>query len=107
MKFIKQIERIQYLDKLIKKKSTGTPKEMAYRLGISRSQLYNLVSYLNDIGMHVKYSRSLRSFYYVEGKKNIEITFSIKLITAEETHRIHGGANKLFSSFHLNTQVLW
>lgn len=101
MKFAEQIERIQYLDRLIKKRSTGTPEEMANKLGISRSQLYNLVSYLNDIGMNVKYSRTLKTFYYACGKKNIEINFSIKLITENETYRIYGGTNQL------SRLVLW
>lgn len=91
MKFIEQIERIQYLDKLIKKRSTGTPEELANRLGISRSQLYNIIGYLNDIGTEINYSRMRRTFYYESGGKDVEINFSIKVIAGDEVYKIHGG----------------
>lgn len=90
MKFVKQIERLQDLDNMIGARSTGTPEEFACRLGISRSQLYNLLAYLNDIGIEVKYSRSLKSFYYYHSDKHIEINFSIKIMTNKETFKIYG-----------------
>ena len=90
MKFVEQIERLQYLDKLIRKKSTGTPDELAGRLGISRSQLYNLISYFKDIGMEIKYSRLSKSFYYKNKDKRIEINFSIVITTEREQYRIYG-----------------
>lgn len=95
MKFIEQIERIQYLDELIRKKSTGTPDELAGRLGISRSQLYNIIGYLNDIGIGINYSRGRRTFYYNTDGKNIEINFSIKIIVDDNVHKIHGGSSHM------------
>lgn len=91
MKFLEQIERLQYLDKLIQKQSTGTPKDLADRLGISRSQLYNFIGYLNDIGMKIKFSRSRNSFYYDSYDKDLEIQFSVKIISEEKSHTIYGG----------------
>lgn len=91
MKFVEQIERLQYLDKLIRKKSTGTPDELAYRLGISRSQLYNLISYLNDIGMEIRFSRATNSFYYKCTDRDLEIQFSIKIISDQKVQTIYGG----------------
>lgn len=103
MKFVEQIERLQYLEQLIRKKSTGTPEELAERIGVSRSQLYNLISYLNDIGIDIKFSRRLNSFYYVCEEKNIEITFSIKIITDQKAYTIYGGGvASLFPSMKTN-----
>lgn len=96
MKFAKQIERLQYLDKLIRKGSTGTPDELADRIGVSRSQLYNLIGYLNDIGMMISYSRSKNSFYYDCSNKNLEINFSIKIITEQNAYTIYGGGTVSF-----------
>ena len=91
MKFAEQIERLQYLDKLIRKQSTGTPNELADRLGISRSQLYNFIGYLNDIGMKIKFSRSRNSFYYDCYDRDLEIQFSVKIISDEKSYTIYGG----------------
>lgn len=93
MNFVKQIERLQYLDRLITKQSTGTPDELAERLGISRSQLYNLINYFNEIGIEVKYSKRLHSFYYKSDSPKIEINFSINILTKKEVHRIYGSSN--------------
>ncbi len=92
MKFADQIERLQYLNKLIQKGATGTPSQLAERLGISRSQLYNIIGYLNDIGMNVKFSRTKNSFYYDCPEKDLNIQFSIKVISGEKAHTIYGGS---------------
>lgn len=98
MKFVEQIERLQYLDELIRKGNTGPPRELARRLGISRSQLYNLIDYFDDFGIHVKFSRTLNSFYYNNQDKNLEIKFSIKVISEKKERTIHGGYFTLFLS---------
>jgi biotin operon repressor len=91
MKFAEQIERLQYLDQLIRKQNTGSPAELAGRLDISRSQLYNLIGYLNDIGMEIRFSRMRNSFYYECPDKDLEILFSIKIITDQKANIIYGG----------------
>ncbi|MCC5912890.1 MAG: hypothetical protein JJU46_00825 [Balneolaceae bacterium] len=96
MKFIEQIERLKYLDRLIRKESTGTPEELACKLGVSRSQLYNLIGYLNDFGMAVKFSRTRNSFFYDRTDKNLDIQFSIKIVTRKEAETIYGGGLNFF-----------
>ena len=64
MKFIKQLERLQKLDHLIKKECTGTPNDFAKKLGISRSHLYRLIEILKDYGAEIKYSRKQKNFHY-------------------------------------------
>lgn len=91
MKFVEQIERLQYLDELIRKKTTGSPEKLAKKIGLSRSQLYNLIGYLNDIGMDVRFSRRRNSFCYTSKKKEIKINFSIKIISKDKEHTIYGG----------------
>jgi len=90
MNFIKHIERIQLINKLIKEEKTGSPEELSARLGISRRQLYNHIETLKDLGLEVAYSRKGNSFYYVENK-HLEVTFSLKVISPEEIENINGG----------------
>jgi biotin operon repressor len=106
MHFLRQIERIQELDRLVKKRSTGSPSKLANRLGISRSHLYNLISYLNDIGMQIKYSRSQCTFYYVNSQDKLEIEFSIKIVTSEKEYKIYGGkaTNSILTGNNLQIQ---
>ena len=47
---------------LAAKKATGTPLELAKRLGVSERNLYRLISCLRDTGTDVSYSRTRRSY---------------------------------------------
>ncbi|MBD8489892.1 HTH domain-containing protein [Echinicola sp. CAU 1574] len=90
MNFIKHIERIQLINKLVKEGKTGSPEDLSNRLGISRRQLYNHLESLKDMGLEVAFSRKINSFYYVEDK-HLEMTFSLKVIGPEEAENIYGG----------------
>ncbi len=62
MQAIKQLNRLKKLDTLIQQGKTGAPEEFADRLGLSRSQLYNILEELKDLGAPIEYNRSARSF---------------------------------------------
>lgn len=78
MNFIRQIERLQMLNKLICEERTGTPEELADRLGVSRRQLYSYFDLLKDFGLEIGFSRKTNSFYYCE-KKDLRISLNIQV----------------------------
>jgi DNA-binding XRE family transcriptional regulator len=99
MKFIKQIERFQKLDKLIKAECTGTQKELADKLGISRSNLYRLIDSLKDYGAEIKYCRKPQRFCY-KNPFNIEKLGSLNNFSPTKMEKIKGGySKKTFPSF--------
>ncbi len=81
------------VNKLINEERTGTPGELAIRLGVSRRQLFRLLELLRDWEAPLRYSKSLSTYYY-DGSFDLEIKFSIKVITDTESKKIHGGLNK-------------
>jgi predicted DNA-binding transcriptional regulator YafY len=90
MNFIRQIERLQILNKLIREERTGTPEELAERLGVSRRQLYTYFDLLKDFGLEVGFSRKINSFYYCE-KKDLRISLNIQVLENAEMANINGG----------------
>jgi predicted DNA-binding transcriptional regulator YafY len=88
--FIRQVERVQMLNKLIASRRTGSPDELANRLGVSRSQLYLIIEYLKDMGLRISFSRKSNSFYY-EKEARLSIEFSLKVMSSEEVRNIAGG----------------
>ena len=65
MKFVNQIKRIEHIDYLIYSRATGTPAELAHRLGISRSQLFQTMKTIRgDMRAPIYYSRNLQSYCY-------------------------------------------
>ena len=95
MKIIKQLERLRKIHQHIKVANTGTPKEFSKRLNISESQLYNILDDLKIKGFPIEYSRSLRSYTYNE-ECELEIAYSIQLLTSKEKIKIAGGSIKNF-----------
>ena len=70
MTFYEQVKRIERIDYLIRIKSTGTPSELADKLGISRSQLYQIIKIMKeDFDAPVRYSRARQCYYYLEDVK--------------------------------------
>lgn len=63
------LTRLQRIDCLIRLKSTGSPDQLARRLGISRRCLYDYLQLMKDNGAPIKYNASRSSYYYeVEGQ---------------------------------------
>jgi predicted DNA-binding transcriptional regulator YafY len=69
MKLVDQLERIHKMKRMIQSGQTGTPAEFAQNLGISQSHLFRSLHKLEQSGMAIKYSRTLRT-YFCENKMN-------------------------------------
>jgi len=95
MEFIRQIERLQLLNKLVKEQRTGKPEELAARLGIGRRQLYVYIEYLKDFGVDIQFSRKRDSFVYAE-KHELKIEVKFELIDSKNGVGINGGKSLNF-----------
>lgn len=93
MKTLKQLERLRKIHQYIKVSNTGTPKDFAYKLDISESQLYNVLEDLKIKGFPIEYSRSLKSYLY-KNSCELEIIYSVQLLTSHEKIKIAGGSLK-------------
>ncbi|PKV48541.1 hypothetical protein ATE84_0541 [Aquimarina sp. MAR_2010_214] len=63
---IKQIELIERVDQLIRLQATGSPDDLAYRLGISKTKLYRIINTMKSLGAPVEYDITIQSFVYAE-----------------------------------------
>ncbi|PIB36653.1 hypothetical protein BFP72_15210 [Reichenbachiella sp. 5M10] len=89
MNFIKQIERIQLINKLIISESTGTPDELAIRLNISKRQLYNHIESLKNLGADIVYDKVYKTYYYTD--RRIKIDFHFEVLSSEVVMKTDGG----------------
>ena len=68
----KFIDRFKRIDEIIANKSSGTPAQMASRLGISESTLYDFIAVMKELGAPIKFDKFNQRYYYeVEGHFNI------------------------------------
>lgn len=56
--------RIQYLNSLIKSKSTGPPKKLATKLNISPRAVHNYVKFMRLKGAPIKYDKLRETYFY-------------------------------------------
>ena len=56
--------RLSRIDQLIRIKGTGTPSELAGKIGISERSTYEYIRLMKDFGAPVLYSRQRKSYYY-------------------------------------------
>lgn len=70
MTFIDQIRRIERIDYHIRTRSTGTPAQFARKLGMSQSQLFQIMKIMREImDAPVYYSKTEQSYCYEENVK--------------------------------------
>jgi hypothetical protein len=81
MSLLKYVDRLKRMDDLMKKEITGTSKEFAEKLGISRSMLMENLTELKELGAQIAFCPFRRSYHYTN-------KFSIVIGAAE---RIRGG----------------
>lgn len=90
MKTLQQLLRLEKLHKFIREEHTGTPQQVAEKLAISRSTLYEMLTYLKDVGATVEYSRNRRTFYYAK-KFHLKVEVIVTVLKNEEAEKIIGG----------------
>jgi ACT domain-containing protein len=65
--FPKIVEKLQRIDQLIRMKATGSPQELAKRLGLAPSTIYQYLDIMkNVLNAPIKYCVHKRSYIYEE-----------------------------------------
>jgi len=68
MRFLEKIQTIERIDQLIRMKATGSARDLAKKIGVSKSTLYEILETMKLMGAHIKYSSSKKSYYYETDK---------------------------------------
>lgn len=76
------LHRIRRIDTLIQKRGTGTPVQLADKLGISERCLYKYLNLMKEFGAPIKFSNARQSYYYDE-EGYFKISFHFKKMNYE------------------------
>jgi hypothetical protein len=97
MSIYKLKNRLQYLNHLITKKCTGTPAELANKLGLSERGWYKLRDELvNDLELPIEYCNYRKSYQYSQ-EGNFEIGF--KPLSDKQKENLNVGSVKEVANF--------
>lgn len=84
MDFIKKLKLIERIDGMISRKSTGSPAELAQKIGVSERTLYNIIAIMKNLGAPIFYSSSRMSYCY-SGTVNFSYVFNVDEEEPEKT----------------------
>ena len=62
--FIRKIYLLERIDALIRRKGTGSPKDLARRLEVSERHVYKLLDYLKSMGAEIAFNYCSNSYEY-------------------------------------------
>lgn len=92
------LNRIHRLDALIRQKRTGTPGELADKLGISERWLFSFLEEIKtELDCPIHYSRLQRSYIYNKPGKVFIGFLGHEELDRDSLKRLSGGANSYFS----------
>lgn len=66
------------MDGLIRRCQTGSPRELAKKLGVSESTVYRILRGLRDMGLPIEYNELKNSYIYTTN-----VSVSIQIIRSE------------------------
>ena len=75
----KTIERLERIDQLVRLKATGTPKELAAKLDISESTLYEIFQMMKEKNCPLIYDKIKQTYIY-EKEGRLEMKFKERKI---------------------------
>lgn len=93
MTFLERVHKLERLHRLIRRKGTGTPEELASRLNVCVRTAYKFIEDLRGLGAPIAYCPQRQSYYYTE---NITFNFTASILPASESRRFKGGKSMDF-----------
>ena len=91
MRFIEKLKVIERIDQLIRMKSTGSARDLARRIKVSKSTVYEIIDIMKNMGAEIEYCNHRKSYYYRREK-----TLAIGFV---EKSKIYGGIDVMSRIF--------
>jgi len=91
MRFFEKIKVIERIDQLIRMKATGSARDLAKRLEVSKSTVYEIIDIMKCMGADIEYCNQRKSYYYKENK--------VLAIGFVEKSKVNGGKSIMSSFF--------
>lgn len=82
---------------MIRKKATGDLEHFAYKNGLCKRAMTNVLMEMKELGFPIKYNRTRNTYYYDEAGEMVKNLFlkSNQILTIEQMAKINGDDNNL------------
>lgn len=99
MSLQKYLQRVQFIDKLIRKKATGNSDFLAKKLNLSKSGVEKFIHEMKEVGFPITYCRKRKTYLYEQEGRMVEKLF-FEDMDETEMKKTEGG-KKLLNSLQL------
>lgn len=69
MNINQKVKPYLYLTGLIEKETTGSSTELAKKIGVSRSTLFNMLDEIRGLGITIEFDEKIKSYRYKSDKR--------------------------------------
>lgn len=90
MSLQKYIQRVQFIDKLIRKKATGNANVLAKKLNLSKSGVEKFIQEMKEVGFPITYCRKRKTYMYQHEGRMVEKLFFEEMEDVE-MKKVNGG----------------
>ncbi|NLR78251.1 hypothetical protein [Chitinophaga eiseniae] len=96
MAILKHINRLKYMDFMIKRRATGDLDSFARKNGLCKRAMTGVIGEMKELGFPIKYDRARNTYYYEEEGQMVRSLFSKegRLLTNDQLRTI-GNYDKL------------
>jgi predicted DNA-binding transcriptional regulator YafY len=89
MDLTKYFDRLQRLHRLISKKATGSPAELAHKLDLSERAIFEYIRMMRELGGPIAFCPVRRTYYY---EREVQFHFGFHELNEKEVKEIDGGS---------------
>lgn len=101
MNLSKYFERLQRLHRLIRKRGTGSPFELARKLELSERSVFEYIRVMKEMGGPIAFCSVRNSYYY---EKEVHFMMGFRELNDNEISNVDGGSPgvslKYFAGLH-------
>jgi predicted DNA-binding transcriptional regulator YafY len=87
---------IERIDRLVRLRATGTPRELALRLNLSERTVFRILNQMKEIGCPIYFNKASGSYCYEQEGK---LLFKFKVTKNELDSKIKNGGGKHLKVF--------
>ncbi|WP_142683043.1 hypothetical protein [Chitinophaga polysaccharea] len=99
MSIIRYFKKIQFIDILIRRKSTGNQTDFARKANMSKSMLKEYLKEMKELGFPINFCKKRQTYYYEENGKMVENLFAKEHESVDMT-QYKGGQNRQLRNDH-------
>ncbi|WP_159467133.1 HTH domain-containing protein [Dyadobacter sp. 3J3] len=103
MNLTKYFERFERLHRLIGKKATGSPVELADIMNLSERAVFDYIKAMREMGAPISFCHNRRTYFY---EREVQFNMGFRELNEEEKNRVDGGHVNLFSNYFTDLSAL-